>query len=271
MTLDLLRPPRRLLVAVGAAVILLGVGSASAADTAHGQQLYNQICSQCHNPGGSPGPGPIMLGANDPSAIHFALNNVLEMAVFAGILSNKDVEDIAAYLGVRFGIAPPTPQPAATADAIEYYHAAFDHYFIATIADEITKLDNGTLAGWARTGRSFKVHTATATGLSPVCRFFSTSFAPKSSHFYTASSSECTVVKANKDWTFEAEVFFVGIPAADGTCASGTLPVYRMYNNGQGAAPNHRFTTELQVRTQMLGQNWVPEGQGVGVTMCVPP
>ena len=35
----------------------------------------------------------------------------------------------------------------ATARAIEYYHQSFDHYFITAIADEITKLDNGTFAG----------------------------------------------------------------------------------------------------------------------------
>jgi len=96
-------------------------------------------------------------------------------------------------------------------------------------------------------GRQFKVFIATGTGLSPVCRFFSTSFAPKSSHFYTASPSECTVVKSNPDWQFEAEVFFVATPAVDGTCAAGTVPVYRLYNNGQGAAPNHRVTTDLAV------------------------
>ncbi len=241
--------------------------AAHAADTAHGQQIYNSICAQCHNPGGSPGPGPIMLGANNTANIVLALGSVDEMAPFASILSNKDIEDVAAYLGVRFGIAPPSEPP--TAVAVEYYHAAFDHYFVTAIADEIAKLDDGTFAGWARTGRSFKVFTIAGTGLSPVCRFFSTAFAPKSSHFYTASPSECTAVKANADWQFEAEVFYVGVPAADGSCASGTVPVYRLYNNGQGAAPNHRFTTELQVRQEMLDRKWVPEGQGIGVTMCV--
>jgi mono/diheme cytochrome c family protein len=259
---------RRVLAALGLGAVVFGTCVAAAADTSNGLKVYNTICAQCHNSGASPGPGPIALGANQSSVIVLALDTVPEMALFASLLSNKDIEDVAAYLGVRFGIPPP-PSPA-TADAVEYYHAAFDHYFVTTIADEIAKLDDGTLAGWTRTGRQFKVFTTSAAGLSPVCRFFSTSFAPKSSHFYTASPSECTVVKANPDWTFEAEVFFVGTPAADGTCATGTIPVYRLYNNGQGAAPNHRFTTELQVRAQMLAQSWVPEGQGIGVTMCVP-
>lgn len=32
-----------------------------------------------------------------------------------------------------------------------------------------------------------------------------------------------------------------------------------------GGAPNHRVTTDITVRAQMLGAGWVPEGQGIGV------
>ena len=67
--------------------------------------------------------------------------------------------------------------PAET--AIEYYHAAFDHYFVTAIADEITKLDNGTFVGWARTGTPFKVYPAAARRARAVCRFFSTAFGPE--------------------------------------------------------------------------------------------
>jgi len=44
-----------------------------------------------------------------------------------------------------------------------------------------------------------------------------------------------------------------------------------MYNQGQGGAPNHRFTTELAVRATMLAAGWVKEGDGpVGVSFCSP-
>lgn len=154
--------------------------------------------------------------------------------------------------------------------AVEFRHAAFDHYFVTTIADEITKLDNGTFAGWARTGREFKVFAAANTGLEKVCRFFSAAFAPKSSHFYTPFAQECTDVKANPDWEFEGEVFLVSLPAPDGSCPANTIPVYRLYNDGKGEAPNHRFTTELDVRSEMIAQGWIPEGTGIGVGMCAP-
>ena len=247
-------------------------GALHAADTANGQALYDSICAACHNPGGFPGPGPITLAANNPDAIVAALRDVPAMQQFSTLLTPGDIQDIAAYLGVRFGVPPPPPPPPPmTSVAIEYYHAEFDHYFITTLADEITKLDNGTIAGWARTGRQFNVFASAAAGLSPVCRFFSAAFAPKSSHFYTALPSECAAVKANTDWVFEAEVFFVASPAGDGSCAAGTIPVYRLYNNGQGGAPNHRFTTDLSLQSAMIAKGWIPEGQGIGVTMCVPP
>jgi hypothetical protein len=170
------------------------------------------------------------------------------------------------------GVAGTPPPTGATATLVEYYHAAFDHYFVTAIADEIAKLDDGTFVGWARTGRSFRIFPNVAAGLAGVCRFFSTAFGPKSSHFYTASASECTTVKANPNWQFEAEVFHAAVPAIDGACATGTVPVYRLYNNGKSGAPNHRFTTDLAVRTTMLGQGWIPEGFGpLGVTMCAPP
>lgn len=160
---------------------------------------------------------------------------------------------------------------AALVDVVEFYNAALDHYFVTASAEEIAKLDNGTFVGWARTGRSFKVYPGAVAGLNAVCRFFSTAFNPKSSHFYTPNANECTVVKANQDWQFEAEVFWVTYPAVDGSCPAGLIPVYRVYNNGQGAAPNHRYTTDLQVRSDMLAKGWIPEGAGnVGVIMCVP-
>ena len=151
---------------------------------------------------------------------------------------------------------------------IEYYHAGFDHYFVTAIPDEIQKLDNGAFVGWARTGLSFNVFASGASNAA-VCRFFSTAFDPKSSHFYTPLASECATVKTNPDWQFEGEVFNVDLPVA-GECAANRRPLYRLYNNGQGGAPNHRYTTDLSVRAQMMGLGWIPEGDGIGVIACVP-
>ena len=162
-----------------------------------------------------------------------------------------------------------TIQPGPTSSigrAIEYYHAAFGDYFITAAPDEIAGVDTFLPRDWARTGKSFMVWSEASAGLSPVCRFFSgQTFAPKSTHFYTAFAEECVVLKAGSVWEFEGEVFELQLPqGAPGqrTCPFGTAPLYRLYNNGQGGVPNHRYTNDLSVVSEMLAQGWVLEGEG---------
>lgn len=130
-------------------------------------------------------------------------------------------------------------------------------------------LDNGVFRGWFRTGFSFNVHTSGTAGSAPVCRFFSTAFGPKSSHFYTSHAPECAAVKANPNWQFEGEVFNVQLPSG-GACPAGTQALYRIYNNGEGGAPSHRYTVEITERELMVANGWVPEGEGIGVIGCMP-
>jgi probable HAF family extracellular repeat protein len=178
------------------------------------------------------------------------------------VASGCDAETCRVF---RLDVVPNTPQ------AIEYHHATFDHYFLTALPDEIAKLDSGIISGWVRTGQSFGVYFETSKATSPVCRFFSTAFGPKSSHFYTADAGECAKVQSNRDWQFEGLVFNVETPDLNGACPPSTQPVYRLYNNGQGAAPNHRFTTSLATRAQMIAAGWVSEGAGQsGVAMCSP-
>ena len=156
--------------------------------------------------------------------------------------------------------------------AIEYFHAGFGHYFVTSLAVEIAALDAGTFSGWERTGQSFSVDPAGTPGKANVCRFFSASFAPKSSHFYTPVAGECEFVKGNADWQFEGEVFAVTLPDFSGACPAGMIPLYRMYNDGRSGAPNHRYSTSLDTRAAMLAQGWIPEGFGViGVIACLTP
>ena len=47
------------------------------------------------------------------------------------------------------------------------------------------------------------------------------------------------------------------------------VPVYRLYNNGQSGAPNHRYVTVPAVRDQMLASGWIQEGNMPGLAfMC---
>ena len=47
-------------------------------------------------------------------------------------------------------------------------------------------------------------------------------------------------------------VFAIRTPEGSGACPSGFAPVYRLYNNGQGGAPNHRLTACTNIRDRMI-------------------
>ncbi len=169
------------------------------------------------------------------------------------------------------GPPPPVPPVGGTVEAIEFFNATFQHYFVSSATAEIAKLDDGTFAGWKRTGQKFNVHPAAAGGLAAVCRFFTVAFPPSSSHFYAPRGLGCEGTLTNTNWQYEGDVFYVSLPTVEGVCPSGTQPVYRLYNNGRGGAPNHRFTTSETTRSQMLAEGFVAEGAGpMGVGFCAP-
>ena len=65
-----------------------------------------------------------------------------------------------------------------------------------------------------------------------------------------------------------SSAFHVAVPA-QGTCAGGTAPVYRLWNGQANAAAwgsNHRYTTSPAIVSQMVGEGYVNEG----VVMCSP-
>jgi hypothetical protein len=234
--------------------------------------------------------GPVPLTANERGHLGSDDDPRLSSPAAAEVMNGKTV-----YSGVRYTVSEldvrilcdigvPCVLPTANARpdaanvpsasrerAIEYYNGGLDHYFVTALADEIAKLDNGSIVGWTRTGESFAVFPADASTGAAVCRFFSTSFAPKSSHFYTPFDNECAAVMRNADWQYEATVFSVALPDAQGNCAPPLVPLYRLYNDGQGGAPNHRYTIAPGVRASMLARGWIAEGMGApGVIACVP-
>lgn len=157
----------------------------------------------------------------------------------------------------------------ANGTAIEFYKADIDHYFMTADAAEATALDNNTAWKWTRTGKKFKVwlnQASAPSNASPVCRFFGV-FANGTvgSHFYTIDEAECAYVKSRTDWgwNYESNAFHAVKPIG-GTCPTGTSPVFRVYNNGMGGAPNHRYMTSQTDVDTMIAQKWASEG----VAMC---
>ena len=160
--------------------------------------------------------------------------------------------------------------------AVEYYYAGWNMYFVTALPNEIAALDAGAFGGvWTRTGQQFNVYALeeAPASSSTVWRFFSTMFDPKSSHVYTANEAEydALVSGAIAGWQLEGPVFSAPLPAHNGECPAGTIPLYRLYNNGMGGAPNHRLITDANEFAQMLAEGWIPEGQGIGVGfLCLP-
>ncbi len=152
---------------------------------------------------------------------------------------------------------------------IEFYNSLLDHYFITADANEAAAIDAGGAGpGWKRTGGEFA-----AGGAVPVCRFYGSISPGPNSHFYTASPEECQGLKdlqaitpaTQKRWNFEHNDFWIDV-TVNGACGSGTVPVFRAYNNGQlrGVDSNHRITADLHRIEDTLARGWVYEG----VVMC---
>jgi hypothetical protein len=181
---------------------------------------------------------------------------------------------LTPWLVAGLALVPPENATAAsaTATAVEYRHAAWDAYFVTAFPDEIAALDAGAFGGaWTRTGQSFDVWSEADATRSPTCRFFSASFAPRSSHFYTPYPTECATVLEEPAWQFEGIAFYLALPGTLGACAAETRPLYRLYNGGAGGAPNHRYTIDTSIVDAMRTSGWTLEGDGAtGIFACVP-
>lgn len=251
-------------------------GIASAGDPVRGYEVFQSEhsgpCSLCH---GNPRDNKLKIlnGANNPAAIAAAAKK------FGVVVPPQiDLDDLAAYLGTYLAGPIITP-PAEPVEVIEYFHTAFNHYFVTILPAELTALDSGTQSGWTRTGKRFYAWKSAAdapAAASPVCRFYIPP-AQGDSHFYSASPAECAIVDAQfPSFDYESpEVMYVLLPdAATGACPGVTAPVFRLWNDpaSRGRTDNnHRFTTDTTTWDTMVATGSVPEGYGAkGVGMCAP-
>ena len=171
------------------------------------------------------------------------------------------------------------PAPLQTT-VVEFYHAVLDHYFITAIPKEISDLDTGVHPGWTRTGQTFKsygIGSSGRTGRRPVCRAYGLPSAGIDSHFYSASPDECSATMVNfgdawgrpGSWGLEAsEVFQMDLPdPITGACPADGVPIYRVFNQRKDA--NHRYTSNMTIRDQMVAKGGVAEGYGPdAVALC---
>lgn len=188
------------------------------------------------------------------------------------VVTLNDGRSISVPLKGKGGAPLPSQEPvlAQPVTVVEFYRAVSDHYFITIAPDEIAALDTGLFPGWARTGLSFKAYAVSQPGYSPICRFYLPP--PADSHFYSASPAECAQVAAlQPSFVLESTaVMHLAVPnPVSGVCPGGSIPIYRVWN--QRPDTNHRYTTDINLRNQMVAKGYVPEGSGPdAVTFCSP-
>jgi hypothetical protein len=201
--------------------------------------------------------------ARIPASGYFSLPSSGSYKIYAN--SARAGETGSYSLSVTFG----NPSTEA-AEVIEFYHSGLDHYFMTADPNEAAGLVGNSALGWVRTGNTFK-----SGGSTPVCRFYGSMTPGPNSHFYTLAGAECDSLKqlqantpaTEKRWNFES-LDFSSTPAIDGTCESGTIPVYRAYNAGyaKGVDSNHRMVRKVSAIQEVVNRGWVSEG----VVMCAP-
>lgn len=238
------------------------------------------------NPGDCP---PIKAIASAPAATFYAggecgvligTSTGMQMAAMnAGMPPNLQVSSLAVtpsgtdiYAGTEGGgVFRFTKSGAsATVDVVEYYNETFDHYFITWVAAEQANLDAGnTPTKWTRTGLSFKAHTTTPAGSSPVCRYY---IPPQlgDSHFFGRGTDECNATgQKNPSFVLESPDFMQMFLPVNGVCPPNTTQVYRVFSGRPDA--NHRYMTDKLVRNMMVTKGWQVEGDGPdAVVMCAP-
>jgi hypothetical protein len=177
--------------------------------------------------------------------------------------------------------------PAATSGTVVEYKNNLDfpnspggHFFYSSDPGEQGYVDSGAAGAFVRTGRSFKIG-----GPSAVCRFYGSVAPGPNSHFFTVDALECNDLKASQvtptpnerqQWNYEGVGFLTTAPTVTNgvkSCAAGTLPVYRAYNNAylpSGAKnpwdSNHRFALSQADISEMVAAGWKNEG----IVFCAP-
>jgi hypothetical protein len=180
------------------------------------------------------------------------------------------------------------PPPAIEGNVVEYNNtidfplAPGGHFFYSADAVEQQYIDSGQAGHFQRTGKSFN-----AGGYVPVCRFYGSQTPGPNSHFFSVDQNECAGLKAMQkfpaptdapQWNSEGNGFYAVAAVTDAggsrTCLTGTVPVYRAYNNAFAKDgkrnpwdSNHRFSTNhADINDLVKNHGWSDEG----IALCTP-
>ena len=217
----------------------------------------------------------------------------LDNAPWASYFFGYGVGVVAAYSSSNAPLAVPLfrpvslPPPKIEGTVVEYVNTADfpnapgGHYFYSADRAEQAMVDAGAVGKFVRTGHDFA-----AGGFVPVCRFYGSLSPGPNSHFFTVSEAECASLKSQQasptpstgqQWNYEGTGLYSVAPAINAQgqlqCLSGSVPVYRAYNNaypkggGKNAwDSNHRYSTHSSDIDNLVAQGWVAEG----IALCAP-
>ena len=167
--------------------------------------------------------------------------------------------------------------PVPNAIMKQYRYAPLDYYFMTSRDSDKSVLN--IASEWTQTAPSFYVLSNREPGSSPITRFYFDQVAKnksRGSHFYTLLPGEVAVVQALNPSNLPAPGkpvnegidSYAYLPSASGMCATGLVPVYRLFRGNARFPddPNHRFTTDLADYNDFVARGW----DGEGVKFCVP-
>ena len=165
-------------------------------------------------------------------------------------------------------LGPFTVKPAPPAQAVyAFYHNGIQHYFItASTAQRDTLVQNPSL-GWIVVDEGFKAWPANGpapVAAKPVCRLYSPVV---NTHFFSADAASCDSLKQQTGTWIDEGIAFRALVPTNGICPSGTVPVWRLYNNRFAQLDsNHRYVVSQGTYRHMIANGWI----GEGVAFCSP-
>lgn len=191
-------------------------------------------------------------------------------------------------------LSPSSIIPATTASQatmVEFYVPIADYYFMTSRESEKSLLDSVVDAknnpAFYRTGYWFKADPTSSSSTSSISRYMIPGAAragTRSSHFYTALNADKAAITGTGKERFAANCAgvpntyfcnegidsYITVPSGTGTsaaCATGTLPVYRVFRTATDDA-NHRYLTNSTMYNYMVSdQGW----SGESIAFCARP
>lgn len=136
-----------------------------------------------------------------------------------------------------------------------YNNGAGDHFYTTSSSERDGVASFGYAYSGTITGYLYAAAAGAPAGIAPLYRLYIPSI---TDHFYTMSAAERDSVVASFGGTYEGITGYLSPyagaqPAYDGSCPSGSAPLYRSYSNSKG---DHYYTMSAATRDAVVAFGW---------------